>query len=157
MKLGHTIERTEDLGLGLKARLVIEVCEPNDPPESGSDWKQDLDYPVVQGSLFLPAEPDHSPLSRQVDDALLSDAVVLGCRLDYMDGWGERSQDHIVRIIHDRKPRVEEALAEVDRQLTEAVGIARTIAHAREARLARRERTIALALGESTQENSTMK
>jgi hypothetical protein len=93
MTTRHT--HTFDLGLGLTATVTYRGLPPFDPPESGSEWSAELDWPRVEATLYLPS----TPYGRGLEPPLRAAGVsVMGDALDALWGQSEGTAQHRMRV-----------------------------------------------------------
>jgi hypothetical protein len=141
MTTRHT--HTFALGLGLTATVTYRGLPPLDPPESGSEWSAELDWPRVEATLYLPS----TPYGRGIEPPLRAAGVsVMGDSLDALWGQTEGTANHRMRVRGFSAPLVATAYADAAAFIDAAIATLREVVSARAARLAEREQTIARAL-----------
>lgn len=133
---------TVDLGLGLSATIEIYALPARPAPVAGSEWPIDADYPGCSLQISLPQEDDEDHYDI---------APELQCPIELLDEqltpkWGKDLGCTRHRTATARGPRQSELVTQL-RERAERE-LAPLIAHvaARAARLAQRERTIAMAV-----------
>lgn len=147
-RIGAELVREHKLGLGLVAITRLQVVPPQDPPPSGDEWPSEIDWPGVEGTLYLPADEwrDIVPALR-AQDVVILDGKLTDMWGEYTTMWSKLPRARW-RAILVRRLVLSEAIREVELALQTALDACRGVLARREDRLRRRERTVAAALSD---------
>ena len=136
---------THDLGSGIIATATYSYVPPKDAPISGSEWDDNLDLPGVVVTLSLPASREGSNYYPTIVGPIRSTAKVFGQEMNEL--WGRSNEENDCRLMSRtyRQRSLALSLATARADVAKDIPTLRGVVAAREARLAKREATIAAA------------
>jgi hypothetical protein len=141
--VSNPIIDTHDLGSGLVATATYSYAPAPAAPDSGAAWDDSVDLPRVIARLDLPGKKEENDKYPLLVGPLRSSESVLGMEL--LDTWGSRDNDRRYTQITYHERSLTLSLATARARIAKAVATLRGVVAAREARLAKREATIAAA------------